>query len=105
MNKSSRELNRCIRDWFDEGVDKFYERVNNGGFVNCFRYNNELCNGYKIVWKSYGWKGYKKVWEYVLGKVNKIDKGWVLVESGSNRGDGSVYGMSKEYRNLELKKK
>ena len=56
-------------------------------------------------WKSYGWKGYKKVWEYVLGKVNKIDKGWVLVESGSNRGDGSVYGMSKEYRNLGLNKK
>ena len=55
------------------------------------------------MWKSYGWKGYKKVWEYVLGKVNKIDKGWVLVESGSYRGDGSVYGMSKEYRNLELK--
>ena len=32
MNKSSRELNRCIRDWFDEGIDKFYKRVNNGGF-------------------------------------------------------------------------
>ena len=59
-----------------------------------------MCDGYKIVWESYGWKGYKKVWEYVLGKVNKIDKGWVLVESGSYTGDGSVYGMSKEYRNL-----
>lgn len=107
MNKrnNSRELNKCIRSLFDEGVDKFYKRVNNGGFVNCFRYNNELCNGYKIVWKSYGWNGYKKVWEYVLSKVNKIDSGWVLVESGSNRGDGSVYGMSKEYRNLELNKK
>ena len=52
-----------------------------------------------------GGEGYKKVWEYVLGKVNKIDKGWVLVKSGSNRGDGSVYGMSKEYRNLGLNKK
>ena len=62
--------------------------------------------GLLIVSQSrYGWKGYKKVWEYVLSKVNKIDKGWVLVESGSNRGDGSVYGMSKEYRNLELNKK
>ena len=34
MNKSSRELNKCIRGLFDEGIDKFYERVNNAPFVN-----------------------------------------------------------------------
>ena len=56
MNKSSRELNKCIRSLFDEGVDKFYERVNNGGFVNCFRYNNdesyEYCEEMYDMFKS-----------------------------------------------------
>ena len=91
MNKrnNSKELNKCIRGLFDEGIDKFYERVNNGGFVNCFRYNNELCNGYKIVWKSYGWatddnsittKIYKKdgnefLTTYQIGKKFVYDSG------------------------------
>ena len=33
MNKNSRELNKCIRGLFDEGIDKFYKRVNNGGLL------------------------------------------------------------------------
>ena len=40
-----------------------------------------------------------RVWRVILRMVV------VLVKSGSSRGDGSVYGMSKEYRNLVLNKK
>jgi len=40
-----------------------------------------------------------------LKEVNKIDSGWELVDSASWYGDGNVWGMSKEYRNLELPKK
>jgi hypothetical protein len=56
------------------------------------------------VWKSYGWFGYEDVWKYIVKEINKIDSGWMLLESASWRGDGNVWGMSKEYRNLELTK-
>ena len=108
MNKkiSSRELNKKVRELFVKKLDdmrlKGREEIRNEGKVvvgyNCERYNNELSNGYKIVWKSYGWYGFEKVWKYIVEEVNKIDSGWKLLESSSYRGDGSVYGMSKEYR-------
>ena len=104
---NNRELNKCIRGWFVEEVNKVSKEKREDKVVlrNCWRYNNELKNGYKIVWKSFGWSGFEGVWRNILEKVNKIDSGWVLVESASWRGDGNVWGISKEYRNLELTKK
>ena len=102
---NNRELNNKIRSWFVEEVNKIGGDGVDAVRYNCERYNNELKNGYKIVWKSYGWKGYEKVWRNILKKVNEIDSEWKLVESASWRGDGNVWGMCKEYRNLELTKK
>ena len=106
--KLNRILNKKIRGWFVEEVNKIEDRSRRGEDVvryNCERYNNELKNGYKIVWKSYGSKEFEREWRNILKKVNEIDSGWVLLESASWRGDGNVWGMSKEYRNLELTKK
>jgi hypothetical protein len=109
MNKkiSSREFNKKVRELFIEEVNKVDDEKRGKEVVryNCNRYNNELCNGYKIVWKSFGSYKFEKIWRNILKEVNKIDEGWVLVDSASWRGDGNVWGMSKEYRNLELKKK
>ena len=104
MKINNRELNKKVRELF---VKKLNMEGYDGSVkvkCNCERYNNELCNGYKIVWKSYGWFGYEKVWRYIVEEINKIDSGWRLLESASWRGDGNVWGMSKEYRNLELTK-
>ena len=107
MKISSREFNKKVRELFIKEVNKI-DKGGRGKEVvryNCNRYNNELCNGYKIVWKSFGWYGFEKVWRNILKEVNKIDSGWKLVDSASYMGDGNVWGMSKEYRNLELPKK
>jgi hypothetical protein len=104
MKINNRELNKKVRELYVEKVNMEGYDGKKSVKYNCERYNNELCNGYKIVWKSYGWFGYEKVWKYIVEEINKIDSGWVLLESASWRGDGNVWGMSKEYRNLELTK-
>ena len=104
MKINNRELNKKVRELFVKKLEMLGYDGKVKVVSNCERYNNELCNGYKIVWKSYGWFGYEDVWKYIVEEINKIDSGWILLESASWRGDGNVWGMSKEYRNLELTK-
>ena len=78
---TSKELNKKIREMFANTAGDKYS-------WNCFRYNNPS----NIVWKSYGWFGYKEVWEQIIKELND---GWELFEGFSERGDGSVYGMRK----------
>ena len=104
MKINNRELNKKVRELFVKKLESEGMDGKKTVKYNCERYNNELWNGNKVVWKSYGWFGYEKVWRYIVEEINKIDSGWVLLESASWRGDGNVWGMSKEYRNLELTK-
>lgn len=78
---TSKELNKKIREMFAKVAGE-------KNSWNCFRYNNPN----NIVWKSYGWFGYKEVWEQIIKELND---GWELFEGFSERGDGSVYGMRK----------
>jgi hypothetical protein len=78
---TSRELNKKVREMFAKIAGDEYK-------WNCFRYSNPK----NIVWKSYGWVGYKEVWQQI---INELGGGWELFEGDSYRGDGSVYGMRK----------
>ena len=80
MIKTDRKFNKDVRDLFEKFA---------GNRSNIHRFNNGV-NG--IVWKSYGWSGYKEIWESI---IDTVEDGWELFEGGSMYGDGSVYGMRK----------
>jgi len=90
------QINILIRESFKRNMAR------HGYTWNCFYFADKYPSGNrKKVFKSYGWKGYKKVWQKVL--IDLEDLGiheWSLFEGGSCRGDGSVYGIVKHINKI-----
>ena len=86
-NEKLTNQRKIVRDLFRERCGKSH---------NIYYYNNKRNDGSrKIVFKSYGDKNMKSVWESVIHNlvVNKCT-GWELYESTCDYGDGTAFGMT-----------
>ena len=85
---NTREFNKKVRKKVEELVGWYSWNVS--------YYCDKRKGGRRKVFKSYGSRGWKEIWERVLEEMDLEKEGWSMYEGFCHyRGDGSVYGIVK----------